>query len=95
VSIGVLLLYVAEGDSAWPNFSKVRPRELRVTDTPKWMAHPFGPLVGAAANCALVGYNHQAFVGINVDAAAVSDLDMLAGCIREGFDAVIALGDVG
>ncbi len=41
------------------------------------------------------GYNHQAFVGINVDAAAVSDLDMLAGCIREGFDAVIALGDVG
>jgi diacylglycerol O-acyltransferase len=56
--------------------------------------YPFGPLVGAAANCTLVGYNHRAFVGINVDAAAVPDLDMLAGCIREGFDAVIALGDV-
>ena len=56
--------------------------------------YPFGPLVGAAANCTLVGYNHKAFVGINVDAAAVPDLDMLAGCIREGFDAVIALGDV-
>jgi diacylglycerol O-acyltransferase len=41
-----------------------------------------------------VGYNHKAFVGINVDAAAVPDLDMLAGCIRDGFDAVIALGDV-
>jgi diacylglycerol O-acyltransferase / wax synthase len=52
------------------------------------------PLVGAAANCTIVGYNHKAFVGINVDAAAVPDLDMLAGCIREGFDAVIALGDV-
>ncbi len=56
--------------------------------------YPCGPLVGAAANCTLVGYNHKAFVGINVDAAAVPDLDMLAGCIREGFDAVIALGDV-
>ena len=56
--------------------------------------YPFGPLMGTAANCTLVGYNHKAFVGINVDAAAVPDLDMLAGCIREGFDAVIALGDV-
>jgi hypothetical protein len=27
--------------------------------------------------------------------AAVPDLDMLAGCIREGFDAVIALADIG
>jgi len=56
--------------------------------------YPFGPLIGAAANCTLVGYNHKAFVGINVDAAAVPDLDMLVGCIREGFDAVIALTDV-
>jgi WS/DGAT/MGAT family acyltransferase len=56
--------------------------------------YPFGPLIGAAATCALVGYMHKAFVGINVDAAAVPDLDMLAGCIREGFEAVIALGDV-
>jgi diacylglycerol O-acyltransferase len=56
---------------------------------------PLRSLMGAAANCALVDYNHQAFVGINVDAAALSDLDTLAGCIREGFDAVIALGDVG
>ena len=56
--------------------------------------YPFGPLMGTAANCSLLGYDHKAFVGINVDAAAVPDLDMLATCIREGFDAVIALGDV-
>ncbi len=56
--------------------------------------YPFGPLMGTAASCALVGYNHRAFVGINADAAAVPDLDMLAACIREGFDAVIALADV-
>jgi diacylglycerol O-acyltransferase len=57
--------------------------------------YPFGPLMGTAVNCSLLGYDHKAFVGINVDAAAVPDLGMLAGCIREGFDAVIALGDVG
>ena len=56
--------------------------------------YPFGPLMGTAANCSLLGYDHKAFVGINVDAAAVPDLNILAGCIREGFDAVIALGDV-
>ena len=57
--------------------------------------YPFGPLMGTAANCCLVGYDHGAFVGINADAAAVPDLDMLAGCIREGFDAVIAIADAG
>ena len=57
--------------------------------------YPFGPLMGTAANCCLVGYDHGAFVGINADAAAVPDLDVLAGCIREGFDAVIAIADVG
>ena len=56
--------------------------------------YPFGPLMGTAVNCSLLGYDHKAFVGINVDAAAVPDLDMLASCIREGFDAVIAVADV-
>ena len=42
-----------------------------------------------------VGDDHGAFVGINADAAAVPDLDMLAGCIREGFDAVVAIADAG
>lgn len=55
--------------------------------------YPVGPLMGTAANCSLLGYDHKAFVGINADAAAVPDLDMLATCIREGFDAVTALGD--
>jgi diacylglycerol O-acyltransferase len=55
--------------------------------------YPFGPLMGTAANCSLVGYDHQAFVGINADAAAVPDVHSLAACIREGFDAVLSLAD--
>jgi hypothetical protein len=43
----------------------------------------------------MLGYDHRAFVGINADAAAVPDLDTLIACIREGFDAVAALADVG
>ena len=56
---------------------------------------PFGPPVGTAANITLLGYNHKAFIGIAADAAAVPDLDALVACIREGLDAVIALGDEG
>ena len=56
---------------------------------------PFGPPVGTAANITLVGYNHKASIGLAVDAAAVPDLDSLVACIREGLDAVVALGDRG
>ena len=56
---------------------------------------PFGPPIGTAANITLVGYRHKALIGINVDAAAVPDLGALVACMREGFDAVIALGDEG
>jgi len=56
---------------------------------------PFGPPIGTAANITLVGYHHKALIGINVDAAAVTDLGGFVACIREGLDAVIALGDGG
>ncbi len=57
--------------------------------------YPFGPLMGTTADCCLLGYDQGAFVGINADAAAVPDPDTLTECIREGFDAVAALADVG
>ena len=56
---------------------------------------PFGPPVGTAANITLLGYHHNAFIGITVDAAAVPDPDVLVACIRQGIGAVIALGDGG
>ena len=56
---------------------------------------PFGPPLGTAANITLLGYNHKAFIGTAVDAAAVPDLGPLVASIREGLDAVITLGDGG
>ena len=60
-----------------------------------WCGQRASALMGTAANCTLAGLRPQGIRReINADAAAVPDLDMLAGCIREGFDAVIALADI-
>jgi WS/DGAT/MGAT family acyltransferase len=50
-----------------------------------------GPRSGTAANVTLVSYRGTAFVGLNIDAAAVPDVNVLADCIQQGFDAVASL----
>jgi diacylglycerol O-acyltransferase / wax synthase len=51
----------------------------------------FGPGMGMAANITLLSYRDTAFIGFNVDAAAVPDVDVLVDCVGQGFDAVLAL----
>jgi WS/DGAT/MGAT family acyltransferase len=51
----------------------------------------FGPGMGTAANVTLVSYRDTAFIGFNIDAAAVPDVDLLVDCVRQGFDAVVTL----
>ena len=53
----------------------------------------FGPAIGTSANTALVSYRDTAFIGFNVDASAVPDVDVLVDCVRQGFDAVLALAE--
>ncbi|HYB35196.1 MAG TPA: wax ester/triacylglycerol synthase domain-containing protein [Mycobacterium sp.] len=77
-----------------PNFKTLSPLMTeRLAGAKVLSIFPFGPPIGTAANITLVGYHHKALIGINVDAAAVPDLGTLVACIREGLDAVIALGD--
>jgi len=45
----------------------------------------FGPVSGAAANVTLVSYLDQLHVGVNTDAAAVPDPDVLLSCLQDGF----------
>ena len=52
----------------------------------------FGPTIGAAVNLTLLSYDGTCYVGINMDTAAVPDHDVFIGCMREGFDEVLALG---
>jgi WS/DGAT/MGAT family acyltransferase len=54
--------------------------------------YAFGPLSGAAANITLLSHCGACCIGINTDATAVTDPDVLVACLREGFEEVIALG---
>ena len=51
----------------------------------------FGPPFGAAMNVTLVSYRGTAFIGVNSDAAAVPDRDVLVECLRAGLAEVLAI----
>ena len=48
----------------------------------------FGPLAGSAMNLTLLSYLDECQIGVNVDPAAVPDVDVLLACLRESFDEV-------
>lgn len=52
----------------------------------------FGPLAGSAMNLTLLSYVDECQIGVNVDPAAVPDVDVLLGCLREAFDEVRKVG---
>ncbi len=52
---------------------------------------PFGPLSGSAMNVTLLSYCDTAHIGINVDRAAIDDLDLLRRSLDDGFAPLLAL----
>jgi WS/DGAT/MGAT family acyltransferase len=52
---------------------------------------PFGPPAGAAVNITLFSYDGVCHVGVNADAAAVADPDLLVECLKKGVDEVLAV----
>ena len=54
--------------------------------------YPFGPLPGCAAMITLISHEGQCCIGINVDAAAVTDPSGLVADLQAGLDEVVALG---
>ncbi|WP_354699384.1 Putative diacylglycerol O-acyltransferase [Paraconexibacter sp. AEG42_29] len=54
-------------------------------------AYGFGPLPGCATMITLVSHGDLCCIGINVDPAAITDLERFERCLREGFDEVLAL----
>lgn len=59
----------------------------------RWYA--FGPTEGAAVNVTLMSHGQTCCIGVNCDVAAVPDPYVLAECFAEGFDEILALGEVG
>lgn len=52
---------------------------------------PFGPLPGCGVMATMITHNDVACLGVNFDAAAVSDPDLFADCLVDGFNEVIDL----
>lgn len=52
---------------------------------------PFGPLPGCAVMATMITHNGVACLGVNLDAAAVTDVELFAECLVEGFNEVIDL----
>ncbi len=53
--------------------------------------HPMGPCAGAALNVTTLSYRGSLDVGVHSDTAAVTDPDGLLDCLRESFDALLAV----
>jgi putative phosphoserine phosphatase/1-acylglycerol-3-phosphate O-acyltransferase len=58
-------------------------------------SYVFGPLPGPALMTVLYSQSGVCNLGVNCDAAAISQRDTFAQCLREGFDEVLALGRPG
>ncbi|SUA73164.1 Probable diacyglycerol O-acyltransferase tgs1 [Nocardia otitidiscaviarum] len=68
------------------------PVPLYVAGAEVQRIYAFGPTTGTALNVTLVSHVETCCVGINSDAAAVTDPDLLTECLAAGFRAVTALG---
>jgi diacylglycerol O-acyltransferase / wax synthase len=51
--------------------------------------YPFGPTTGAAVNVTLLSYRGTCHIGVNTDAGAVPDPDLLRKRLRQGFTEVV------
>lgn len=51
---------------------------------------PFGPLPGAAMMMVMLSHAGRCYVGINYDTASVTEPDLFARCLQEGFDEVLS-----
>ncbi|MBS9534429.1 wax ester/triacylglycerol synthase family O-acyltransferase [Mycobacterium sp. M1] len=57
--------------------------------------YPFGPLPGPAAMIVLNSYRQTAYVGINLDPAAITDPELFATCLGQGVAEVLELAQPG
>jgi hypothetical protein len=67
------------------------PLPLYLLGRPVHAVFPFGPLAGAAVNVTLLSYQNELNIGVNVDPAAVPDIDVLMECLRTAYDDLLDL----
>ena len=69
---------------------------VRASPVPLYLAgaqmlenYPVGPLAGVAFNLTLLSYNHSLDMGVNIDAVAVEDPELLRRCLERSFTALL------
>lgn len=67
------------------------PMPMWLEGVPVLRFFPFGPTAGSALNVTLMSYDGTCCIGVNMDAAAVSDPDVMLECLRAGFAEVCDL----
>jgi hypothetical protein len=68
------------------------PFDLYVAGALVLANHPMGPTAGTACNVTLLSYRGSMDIGVNSDAAAIDDPDLLTSCIGTSINEVIAAG---
>ncbi|MCW3065695.1 MAG: hypothetical protein JWN32_2867, partial [Solirubrobacterales bacterium] len=71
---------------------------FRGLDRPAYVAgarvdgmHVFGPAPGCGMMATLVSHEGVCSIGLTMDAAAITEPDLMSSCVREGFDELLAL----
>jgi diacylglycerol O-acyltransferase len=54
--------------------------------------YPFGPLPGVAVMAAMVSHAGTCCFGLNIDGAAVADVEAMLGCFGAGLEETLAVG---
>ncbi len=67
------------------------PIPLHLAGAPVAAVFPFGPLAGSAVNVTLLSYQDELHIGVNIDPAAVPDVDLFMELLRTAYDDVLDL----
>jgi len=66
------------------------PVPLYVAGAEVLQNYAVGPLAGVAFNLTLLSYNHSLDMGVNIDIAAVTEPELLRGCLEKAFADLIS-----
>ncbi|MGB6059474.1 MAG: wax ester/triacylglycerol synthase domain-containing protein [Microthrixaceae bacterium] len=65
------------------------PVKLYLGGVPITAVYPFGPLAGAGVNVTLLSYQNDLNIGVNIDPAAIPDVESLMESLRDAFDELL------
>jgi hypothetical protein len=91
-TVGVLAARLGAGADLSASSMPGLPYQTYLAGSKVERAYPFGPLPGVAVMSAMVSHAGTCCFGLNIDGAAVADVDVLMECFQAGLDETLAVG---